>query len=195
MRKTRLPRAPRPRLVSGCCLRSTRARPRLLHTAWSYSGYSSCFGPGGLVGCIPHIFYVKVVLALLALGNLDLSCGSSWCSVSGCCCRVLDYWIYWEMTSGIFRVTSMLRVLWSSSGSSEGQYCRDYGSLCAVFLLSLSGPDACIMAGMDRLRYTFDSGSGIFQVGFAGILHLALCSFRGCQAQMPSIMGRYEPEG
>ena len=40
-RKKRLPRAPRPRprLVSGCCLRSTRARPRLLRSAWFYSGY------------------------------------------------------------------------------------------------------------------------------------------------------------
>ena len=37
--KRRLPRSPRPRLVSGCCLRSTRARPRLLRTAWFYSGY------------------------------------------------------------------------------------------------------------------------------------------------------------
>ena len=38
-RKKRLPRSPRPRLVSGCCLRSTRPRPRLLRTAWFYSGY------------------------------------------------------------------------------------------------------------------------------------------------------------
>ena len=38
-RKKRLPPAPRPRLVSGCCLRSTRARPRLLRTAWFYCGH------------------------------------------------------------------------------------------------------------------------------------------------------------
>ena len=38
-RKRRLPRSPRPLLVSGCCLRSTRARPRLLRTAWCYRGY------------------------------------------------------------------------------------------------------------------------------------------------------------
>ena len=38
--KRRLARSPRPRLVSGCCLRSTRARPRLLRTAWFYSGYT-----------------------------------------------------------------------------------------------------------------------------------------------------------
>ena len=38
-RKRRLPRSPRPRLVSGCCLRSARARPRLPRTAWFHSGY------------------------------------------------------------------------------------------------------------------------------------------------------------
>ena len=38
-RKKRLPRSSPPRLVSGCCLRNTRARPRLLRNAWFYSGY------------------------------------------------------------------------------------------------------------------------------------------------------------
>ena len=38
-KKRRLPRSSRPRLVSGCCRRSTRARPRLLRNAWFCSGY------------------------------------------------------------------------------------------------------------------------------------------------------------
>ena len=38
-RKKRLPRSSLPRLVSVCCLRNTRARPRLLRNAWFYSGY------------------------------------------------------------------------------------------------------------------------------------------------------------
>ena len=38
-RKRRLPRSPRPHLVCGCCLRSTRASTRLPRTAWFYSGY------------------------------------------------------------------------------------------------------------------------------------------------------------
>ena len=32
---------------------------------------SSCLGPGGFLGRIPHYFYVKVALARSALGNLD----------------------------------------------------------------------------------------------------------------------------
>ena len=38
-RKRRVPRSPHPRLVSWCCLSSTRARHRLQRTAWFYSGY------------------------------------------------------------------------------------------------------------------------------------------------------------
>ena len=39
-RKRKLPRnSSRPSSVSWCCLRSTRARPRLLRTAWFHSGY------------------------------------------------------------------------------------------------------------------------------------------------------------
>ena len=59
-RKKRLPRSPRPHLVSGCCLRSTGARLRLPRTAWLAVDSSSCLGPGGFLGRIPRIFFVMV---------------------------------------------------------------------------------------------------------------------------------------
>ena len=75
-RKKRLPlNAPLPRLVSGCCLRSTRARPRLLRTAlvlqWIHVPASV---PEAFLGRIPHnscgmgpCFVVLVPLASLVL--------------------------------------------------------------------------------------------------------------------------------
>ena len=53
-RKKRLPRSPRPRPVSGCCLRSTRSR--LLRTAWFYSGYMFLPRSRRLRGTISTLF-------------------------------------------------------------------------------------------------------------------------------------------
>ena len=70
-KKKRLPRTASSRSVSGCCLMSTWTRPRLLHTAWSQWMLVHASVPEAFFGRIPHNFYVKVVLALFAQGNLD----------------------------------------------------------------------------------------------------------------------------
>ena len=70
-RRRRLPRSPRPRLVSVCCLRSTRLVPVFYALLGLTVDTCSCLDPGGFLGRIPHYFYVKVALARSALGNLD----------------------------------------------------------------------------------------------------------------------------
>ena len=110
---------------------------------------------GGFGGYFTH-FRVKVDLGTSPRTRQPLV---------GCLCRVrcTGNSIYRELTSGIFRIAGMLRVPFGrrlapvarqhGRYGPEGQYYRGYGSgICwagfagfaprAVFLLSLSGPDA-----------------------------------------------------
>ena len=63
---------------------------------------SSCLGPGSFLGRIPHIFFVMVVLALYALGNLDfLRATGIWHPLVRCLSRwrsTRKFGVFWEMT-------------------------------------------------------------------------------------------------
>ena len=95
-RKKRLPRAPRPRLVSGC-------------TAWFHSGYMFLsWSREALLRLIPHNFFVKVMLALYALGNLDfLRATGIWHPLVRCLSRRRStgkFGVSWETTARYFYV-------------------------------------------------------------------------------------------
>ena len=64
---------------------------------------SSCLGPGGFLGRIPHIFFVMVVLSLYALGNLDfLRATGIWHPLVRCLSRwrsTRKFGVFWEMTT------------------------------------------------------------------------------------------------